>query len=43
VSEVKTFDSPGGTFTFDGNTAKRQIDIYRLTPPGRTLVQADAR
>jgi branched-chain amino acid transport system substrate-binding protein len=39
VSEVKTFDSPGGTFTFDGNTAKRQIDIYRLTPPGRTLVQ----
>ena len=39
LSELKTFDSPGGSITFEGNNVKRQIDIYKLTPPGRTLVQ----
>ena len=39
LSELKTFDSPGGVITFDGNNAKRQIDIYKLVPPGRILVQ----
>lgn len=39
LSELKTFDSPGGPITFDGNNANRQIDIYKLVLPGRILVQ----
>jgi branched-chain amino acid transport system substrate-binding protein len=38
--EMKTFDSHSGKLTLDGNTAKRDIEIFKLTPPGRTLVQA---
>jgi hypothetical protein len=38
--EMKSFESHSGKLTFDGNTAKRDIEIFKLTPPGRTLVQA---
>ncbi len=38
--EMKTFDSFSGKLSFEGNTAKRDIEIFKLTPPGRTLVQA---
>ena len=37
--EMKTFETPSGKLTFEGNTAKRDIEIYKLTPPGRTLMQ----
>ena len=41
--EVKTFDSPNGKISFETNTARREIEIYRLTPAGRTLIQESAR
>lgn len=41
--EIKSFDIPGGKVTFDTNTAKRDIDIYKITPAGRTLVVSGAR
>lgn len=37
--EIKTFDIPGGKITFDSNTAHRQIEIDKLTPAGRTVIQ----
>jgi branched-chain amino acid transport system substrate-binding protein len=41
--ELKTFETASGKLSFDGNTAKRDIEIYKLTPPGRTLVQTSLR
>jgi branched-chain amino acid transport system substrate-binding protein len=43
LSELKTFETPNGKITFAGNTVRRDIEIYKLTPPGRTLVQTALR
>ncbi len=37
--EMKSFDTHSGKLTFEGNNARRGIEIFKLTPPGRMLVQ----
>jgi branched-chain amino acid transport system substrate-binding protein len=37
--EVKTFDTPNGKISFDTNTARREVEIHKLTPAGRTVVE----
>lgn len=40
--EIKTFTSPTADITFDSNTAKRDVEIWKLVNPGRELVGASS-
>ncbi len=37
--EVKSFDTPNGKISFDTNTARREVEIHKLTPAGRAVVE----
>jgi hypothetical protein len=41
--ELKTFDTPNGKISFETNTARREVEIHKLTPAGRTVVQEATR
>ncbi|RDJ21893.1 amino acid ABC transporter substrate-binding protein [Bosea caraganae] len=37
--EIKNFDSPTAKIVFDSNTARREIEVLKLVPPGREVVE----